>query len=68
MPTFIAVYRTINTEIWQVEAPNSVEAERNFMQQGHMICQPLFEDSVELRRAGTFVIREGEFPKVRQIG
>lgn len=38
------------------------------MDQGHMICEPIFEDSVKTRYAGKYLIREGRFPNVQEVG
>jgi hypothetical protein len=67
MPKFIAVYRTIITEIWEVEAEHSEAAKSNLTENGHMICTPLYEEDVQVKRAGTFVYREGQFPSCTEI-
>lgn len=71
MPKFIAVYRTIITEIWEVEADHSEAAKSNLTEKGHMICTPFYEEDVQVKRAGSFVYRKGQFPactEIRQLG
>lgn len=71
MPKYIAIYRTVITEIWEVEAEHSEAAKSNLTENGHMICPPFYEEDVQVQRAGTFVYREGQFPactEIRKLG
>ncbi|MDI6029442.1 hypothetical protein QBK99_25155 [Corticibacterium sp. UT-5YL-CI-8] len=67
MPKFIVVYRTIVTEIWEVEAAHSEAAKTGLAEKGYMICPPLYEDQLEIQRAGRFVFPEGKFPSFQEI-
>lgn len=62
MPTYIVIYRSIHTEIWEVEAECLGQAENSWGEKGHMVCEPLYEEIVKASAGGKYVFPEGKFP------